>query len=297
MGKLKSMALFVRVAELGSFSAAARQQGIARSIVTRQIAQLENGLGVKLMTRSTRRLTLTSAGSAYLEKCREVLDLIESAETELAQEHQTLRGAVRISLPLSYGIKRLAPLLLEFAERHPEIRLEMDYNDRRVDLIEEGMDLAIRITSRLANSDIVRKIGSVRLLTVASPAYLSRHGEPHHPVELLNHDCLSYTASGSFGVWKFLVDGVPEAFSVRARIHSNNGDVLTQAAAQGLGITYQPDFIVAESIAKGQVKLILAQYPPPELDVYVMLPSNRQIPYRVRILIDFLAQRLGRNLV
>jgi DNA-binding transcriptional LysR family regulator len=295
MDKLKSMSLFVRVAELGSFSAAARQQGIARSIVTRQIAQLENALGVKLMTRSTRRLTLTSAGSGYLEKCREALDLIESAETELAQEHQNLRGAVRISLPLSYGIKRLAPLLLEFAERHPDIRLEMDYNDRRVDLIEEGMDLAIRITSRLKNSDIVRKIGSVRLLTVASPAYLSRHGEPHHPKDLLNHDCLSYTASGNFGVWKFLVDGVPKTFSVRARIHANNGDVLTQAAAQGLGITYQPDFIVTESIEKGQVKLILAQYPPPELDVYVMLPSNRQIPYRVRILIDFLAQRLGRS--
>lgn len=295
MDKLKSMSLFVRVAELGSFSAAARQQGIARSIVTRQIAQLENALGVKLMTRSTRRLTLTSAGSGYLEKCREALDLIESAETELAQEHQNLRGAVRISLPLSYGIKRLAPLLLEFAERHPEIRLEMDYNDRRVDLIEEGMDLAIRITSRLANSDIVRKIGNVRLLTVASPAYLSRHGEPHHPKDLLNHDCLSYTASGNFGVWKFLVDGVPKAFSVRARIHANNGDVLTLAAAQGLGITYQPDFIVTESIEKGQVKLILAQYPPPELDVYVMLPSNRQIPYRVRILIDFLAQRLGQS--
>ncbi|HEY9280484.1 MAG TPA: LysR family transcriptional regulator [Eoetvoesiella sp.] len=295
MSKLKAMSMFVRVAELGSFSAAARQQGIARSIVTRHIAQLEDAVGIKLITRSTRRLTLTSAGSAYLEKCREILDLIESAETELAQEHQTLRGAVRVSLPLSYGIKRLAPLLLDFAEQHPEVRLEMNYNDRQVDLIEEGVDLAIRVTRRLADSDIVRRIGTVRLLVAASPAYLARHGEPRHPAELLDHDCLSYTASSNLDVWQLLVDGVPAEFSVRARLHSNNGDVLNQAAVRGMGITYQPDFIVADSIKAGCVKPILTDYPPPELGVYVMLPSNRQIPYRVRVLIDFLASRLRRD--
>ncbi|MBP6018852.1 MAG: LysR family transcriptional regulator [Burkholderiaceae bacterium] len=293
MSKLKSMSMFVRVAELGSFSAAARQLGIARSIVTRHIAQLESALGIKLITRSTRRLALTSAGSAYLEKCREILDLIESAETELAQEHQTLRGSLRISLPLSYGIKRLAPLLLEFANQHPEVRLEMDYNDRRVDLIEEGVDLAIRITRRLADSDIVRRIGSVHVQVVASPAYLARHGEPRHPVDLLNHDCLGYAASGSFDVWQFLIDGTLTDFSVHARLHSNNGDVLNQATINDMGISYQPDFIVDDSIAAGHVLPILADYPAPELGVYVMLPSNRQIPYRVRVLIDFLANRLG----
>jgi len=287
------MAMFVRVAELGSFSAAARQLGIARSIVTRHIAQLESAVGTKLMTRSTRRLTLTSAGSAYLEKCREILDLIESAETELAQEHRALRGSVRISLPLSYGMKCVAPLLLEFASNHPEVRLEMNYNDHQVDLIEEGVDLAIRITRRLADSDIVRKIGTVRVLTVASPDYLARHGEPGHPADLVNYDCLSYTASGNFDVWQFLVDGAPAGFPVRARLHSNNGDVLDQAAARGMGVTCQPDFIVADGIAAGRVKPILTDYPPPDLGVYVMLPSNRQIPYRVRVLIDFLASRLG----
>lgn len=285
--------MFVRVAEMGSFSAAARQKGIARSMVTRQIAQLERTLGVKLMTRSTRRLSLTTAGSAYLEKCRDILDLVASAETGLAEQHQTVRGAVRISLPLSYGITRLAPLLLEFAEHYPEVRLEMDYNDRRVDLIEEGVDLTIRITRRLAGHDIVRRIGSARVLTVASPEYLARYGEPRHPADLVNHDGLSYATSGNFDVWQFLVDGVLADFSVRARIHSNNGDVLNQAADRGMGIAYQPDFIVAESIARGSVKPILVDYPAPELGVYAMLPSNRQIPYRVRVLIDFLANRLS----
>lgn len=287
------MAMFVRVAELGSFSATAREKNIARSIVTRQIAQLENTLGIKLMTRSTRRLTLTSAGSAYLEKCREILDLIESAETELAKEHQTLRGSVRISLPLSYGLRRLAPLLLDFAEQHPEVQLEMHYNDRRVDLIEEGVDLAIRVTHRLADSDIVRKIGKAHILAVASPEYLARHGEPRHPADLRNHDCLSYTASDNVDVWPFLINGAPVDFSVRARIHSNNGDVLLQAAVKDMGITCQPDFIVADSITTGRVKQVLTDYPTPELGVYVMLPSNRQIPYRVRILIDYLANQLG----
>lgn len=294
MSKLDSMAMFVRVAELGSFAAAAREKGVARSMVTRHIAQLEKTLGTKLMTRSTRRLTLTSAGSAYLEKCREILDLIESAETELAQESQALRGSLRVSLPLSYGIKRLAPLLLEFVENHPNIHLEMNYNDRQIDLIEEGVDLAIRITRRLADSDIVRRIGTVRMMVVASPAYLARHGEPRDPSELLEHGCLSYTASDNVDVWQFLVDGRPANFSVRTRLRSNNGDVLAQAAAKGMGITNQPDFIVADSVEAGIVKPILIESPPPELGVYVVLPSNRQIPYRVRALIDFLAHRLGR---
>ncbi len=292
MSKLKSMRMFIRVAELGSFSAAARQLGIARSIVTRHIAQLENELGTKLMTRSTRRLTLTSAGSVYLEKCREILDLIESAESELAQEHQTLRGSVRISLPLSYGLKRVAPLLLEFAQQHPDVHLEMNYNDRQVDLIEEGMDLAIRVTRRLADSDIVRKIGAVRLWAVSSSDYLTRHGEPRHPDELRNHDCLSYTASGNLDTWQFLVDGEAVDFPVRARLHSNNGDVLCQAAVKGMGITYQPDFIVGGDIAKGRVRTLLPDYPAPDFGVYVVLSSNRQIPYRVRVLINFLAKRL-----
>lgn len=293
MDKLETMALFVRVAEIGSFSAVARQKGIARSIVTRQIAHLENTLGIKLMTRSTRRLALTSAGTAYLEKCREILDLVEVAETGLAEEHQTPRGRVRISLPLTYGIKRLAPVLLEFAQRYPEIRLEMDYNDRRVNLIEEGVDLSIRITRHLAGSDIARKIGAARVRVVAAPEYLASHGRPRHPAELAHHECLGYTTDGSPDIWQFHVEGALAEFPIRARIHSNNGDALIEAAARGLGIACQPDFIVEESIAGGRVAPILENYPIPELGIYAMLPSNRQVPYRVRVLIDFLARRIA----
>ncbi|HRF30379.1 MAG TPA: LysR family transcriptional regulator [Azonexus sp.] len=293
MDRLDAMQLFVRVAELGSFAGAAQQLGVARSVVTRQIAGLEAHLGVKLMARSTRRLTLTSAGTAYLEKCRVILNLVEAAEIGVAEERQTPRGNIRISLPLSFGLKRLAPLLLDFSQRYPEVALDMDYSDRRVNLIEEGIDLSIRVTRRLDAGDVARRIGTSRMRVLASPDYLSRHGQPAHPAELAHHVCLGYTNAGAATTWQFVVDGQLENFPIRSRINANNGDVLTEAAAQGLGIACQPDFIAGSFIAAGRVVEILVDYPGPELGIYAMLPSNRHIPYRVRVLMDFLAARLA----
>ncbi|HXE37115.1 MAG TPA: LysR family transcriptional regulator [Azonexus sp.] len=292
MDRLDAMNLFVRVAELGSFAAVAQQLGVARSVVTRQIAALETHLGVKLMARSTRRLSLTSAGTAYLEKCRVILNLVESAETDVAEERLTPRGNIRISLPLSFGLKRLAPLLLDFSQRYPEVGLDMDYSDRRVKLIEEGIDLSVRITRRLDGGDVARRIGSGRMQVVAAPDYLARHGRPQHPSELIHHECLGYTAGGAALQWQFMVDGQLAGFPVRSRIHANNGDVLTEAAAQGLGITVQPDFIIEDFLADGRVEAILKDFPMPELGIYAMLPSNRHVPHRVRVLMDFLAAGL-----
>ena len=292
MDRLDAMRLFLRVAELGSFSAVALQAGVARSVVTRQIAALETHLGVKLMARSTRRLALTSAGSAYLEKCRVILNLVEAAEADVAEERLIPRGNIRLSLPLSFGIRRLAPLLLDFSQRHPEVSLDMDYSDRRINLIEEGIDLAIRITRRLEPGDVARKIGAGRMLVVAAPEYLARHGRPQHPAELAHHECLGYTHAGNPMPWQFLVNGQPESFPVRSRINANNGDVLTEAATQGLGITLQPDFIVASYLDAGRVERILADFAIPELGIYAMLPSNRHVPHRVRVLMDTLAAAL-----
>lgn len=292
MDRLDAMQLFVRVAELGSFAAAAQQTGVARSAVTRQIAGLEAHLGIKLMARSTRRLTLTSAGTAYLEKCRVILNLVEAAETGVAEERQTPRGSIRISLPLSYGLKRLAPLLLDFSRRYPEVVLDMDYSDRRINLIEEGIDLAIRVTRRLDAGDVARRIGSSRMMVLAAPEYLSRHGAPRHPAELAHHVCLGYTNAGSAMAWQFIVDGQLESFQVRSHLNANNGEVLTEAAAQGLGITCQPDFIAEDFLVSGRVLEILSGFPCPELGIYAMLPSNRHVPHRVRVLMDTLAGQL-----
>lgn len=293
MDRLDAMHLFVRVAELGSFAAVALQLGVARSVVTRQIAGLEAHLGVKLMVRSTRRLSLTSAGTSYLEKCRVILNLVESAEGDVAQERLAPRGNIRISLPLSFGLKRLAPLLLDFSQRYPEVGLDMDYTDRRVKLIEEGIDLSIRITRKLEGGDVARRIGSGQMQVIASPDYLARHGRPQHPSELVHHECLGYTSGGSLQNWQFMVAGQLESFPVRSRIHANNGDVLTEAAAQGLGITLQPDFITEGFLADGRVEIILSDFPIPELGIYAMLPSNRQVPHRVRVLMDFLGAGLA----
>lgn len=292
MDRLDAMRLFVRVAELGSFSAVALQMRVARSVVTRQIAALEAHLGVKLMARSTRRLTLSSAGTAYLEKCRVILNLVESAEADVAAERLTPRGSIRISLPLSFGIKRLAPLLLDFARRYPEVVLDMDFSDRRVNLIEEGIDLSIRVTRRLAPGDVARRIGSCRMRVVASPDYLARHGRPLHPADLAAHEYLGYTGAGNSEVRQFTVDGEVESFAVHSRINANNGVVLTEAAAQGLGVTCQPDFIVDDFLASGSVVEVLTEFPAPELGIYALLPGNRHVPHRVRVLMDDLAARL-----
>ncbi len=292
MDRLDAMRMFVRVAELGSLSAVAQQLGVARSVVTRQVAALEAHLGAKLMVRSTRHLSLTSAGTAYLEKCRVILNLVDSAETDVAQERAIARGNIRIGLPLSFGLKRLAPLLLEFAERHAEVSLEMDYSDRRVGLVEEGFDLSIRITARLNPGDVVRKLGSCRLVTVASPAYLARHGRPSRPADLAGHECLAYEGDASPGTWAFGTGDHSESVHVRSRFSANNGDVLAEAAAHGLGITLQPDFIVEPYLEDGRLEKVLESFAPPELGVYALLPGTRHMPYRVRVLIEFLSARL-----
>ncbi|HMV19877.1 MAG TPA: LysR family transcriptional regulator [Rhodocyclaceae bacterium] len=292
MDRLECMQVFVRVAENGSFSAVARQMAVARSVVTRQVAALEAHLGAKLLARSTRSLSLTSAGIAYLERCREILNLVDAAETGLAGEGAEPRGTIRLSVPLSFGLRHLAPLLLDFAVTFPEISVEVDFTDRRVKLVEEGLDLAIRITLRLDPLDVARRIGSSRLVVVASPEYLRRHGEPTHPQELADRECLIYLPAQQGG-WPFLVDGTLRTYPVSGRIRANNGDALLDATIRGLGISAQPSFLVAPALEAGWVRPILTDYPLPELGIYALLPGNRYVPRRVRVLIDTLAERIG----
>ena len=245
------------------------------------------------MVRSTRSLTLTSAGTAYLEKCRAILDLVDEAEAELMEERATPRGKLRVSLPLSYDLKRLAPLMLAFSQTYPEIQLAMDFTDRRINLIEEGVDLSVRITGRLEPGDIVRKLGTSRLLALASPDYLARRGRPRHPSDLMRHACIGYAPHGSGRPWVFVVEGRLESFPLAFRLQANNGDVLAEAAAQGMGITVQPDFIAADYLAAGRLETLLDAFAPPPLGVYAVLPSNRYMPHAVRLLIEFLSERLG----
>jgi DNA-binding transcriptional LysR family regulator len=294
MDKFNAMQLFVRVAETGSFAAVANQLGVDRSVVTRQVSALEKQLGTKLMTRSTRSLTLTPAGSAYLEKCRVILNMVDAAESSLAEEKAVPRGRVRLGLPLSFGLQRLMPVLLQFAQAHPHIELVMDFSDRRSKLIEEGIDLSIRITNRLEPSDIVRKLGASKLITVASAQYLAEHGQPQRPADLAHHRGLLYSHEFQSATWVYL-DKAGDVYRVNVppRMVANNGEALMQAAAQGMGLTRQPDFIVQPYLEAGTVREVLTSYASEPLGIYAVLPSNRYIPHRVSVLIEFLSRALG----
>lgn len=292
MDRLESMRLFVRVAELGSFAAVAQQMNVARSVVTRQVAALEAHLGTMLIARSTRRLSLTSAGASYLEKCREILGLVEAAEAGLSEERQAPRGHIRVTLPFSFGLRQMMPMFGDFMAANPEISIELDFNDRRVNLIEGGFDLAIRIADRLDPGDIARKLGSSQGVIVASPDYLARRGRPRHPRDLARYECFGYLLAARSS-WSFVIDGETKTFPVSGRLQANSGDALLDAAIRGLGITNTPAFIAEEAVRDGRLEILLRKFAMPALGIYALFPSNRYVPHRVRVLVDFIAERIG----
>jgi len=292
MDRLSAMDVFVRVAETGSFTAVADHLGLARSMVTRQVSALEAHLGVKLIARSTRSLKLTAEGEVYLERCREILGLVGAAEGDLSGGDRRPRGPIRISVPVSFGVRYLAPLVAEFVNIQPEVSLDVDYNDRQVNLIESGIDMAVRITSQLDPTQVARRLSTSRMLTLASPDYLARHGRPELPQDLAAHHCLGYTASARSS-WPFRVDGETLWVPVKSRLQSNSGDALVDACQRGLGICRQPSFIAAPALKAGLIEAILTDYPGPEVGIYAVFPSNRYLPTRVRTLADYLAECLG----
>ena len=292
MDRLQAMQVFTRVAQTGSFSAVSQQLNVDRSWVTRQIAALEKHLGVKLFTRSTRRLSLTPAGSIYLEKARVILNLVDAAESDAVEERAVPRGAIRLGVPLSYGLQVLTPWLLEFSKRYPAIELSIDLSDEKANLIEQGLDLSIRITSHLQPGDVVRKLADCPMVTFASPRYLSQHGVPQRPQDLEQHECLVYSNAPTITQWNFQERKKKINVAVRGRIMANNGLLLTEAAAQGLGITKQPYFIAKPYLDRGVVRPLLENYEGAPLGVYAVLPSNQYIPHRISVLMQFLAERL-----
>lgn len=292
MDRLDAMTTFVRVAEAGSFAAVAAQLGVARSVVTRQVAALEARLGTRLIARSTRSLSLTAAGAQYLERCREILGLVEEAESGLAGERGAPRGHIRLSVPLSFGLRHLMPLLADFTTIHPEVSLDIDFSDRPANLVEEGFDVAIRVTGRPRETAVVRRLSVCRSVVVAAPAYLERHGTPRHPRELIDHECFGYVPALRAS-WPFMIDGELTWVPTRGRIQANNGDALLDAAIRGLGITFQPTFITAPAVEAGQLKVILAAFPAMVMDILAVFPGHRFVPHRVRALVDYLAQRIG----
>jgi DNA-binding transcriptional LysR family regulator len=247
MSVFDDMTVFVRAVEVGSFSGAAQQLGIAKSIVSRRILSLESRLGTSMFHRSTRRLSLTETGLAYYERARRILADVAEAEDVASQLHGELKGRLKVAAPMSFGYRHLSPVVTDFLRAHPQVDIELDLNDRRVDLISEGFDIAVRIGSLPDSSIISRTLAPCRHVVCASPAYLDTHGKLRTPAELASegHVCLAYNNRPRGEQWRFLIDGVWTDVPVKARhIYSNNGDVLCEAAIAGLGIIVLPTFIV-----------------------------------------------------
>lgn len=292
MNLFEAMRLFVRVAELGSFSAVAEQLEVGRSVVSRQIAALEKHLDVKLIHRTTRRLSLTTEGSLYLERCHQILGMVEAANSDLLAQDSAPRGVIKISLPLSFGLIKVHAWLLEFLNHYPEIDLRIHFSDSRLDLIEEGLDVSVRVTNTLEETTVVRRLGSCQIAVVAAPEYLLTHGEPKHPDALREHACLGYFLRGESEPWIFNVEKQLKSYYLHHRLQANNGDALAEAAVQGMGLTVLPDFIAEAYLANGQLVSVLEEFMPVPLGVYGVLPSNRYMPHRVGVLLDFLAAKL-----
>ena len=292
MDRFEDLQAFVAVVEAGSFTAAADRLGLAKSAVSRRVSALEERLGAQLLRRTTRRLSLTDSGSGLYERGLRILADLDEAETAVAEEHGELRGFLRIALPLSFGIRHMGEPIAEFSRLHPQIEFKLDLNDRRVDLIEEGADLAIRIGHLRDSSLIARRLFESRAVVCASPAYLEQQGRPETPQDLAAHACLVYANMPDPGKWVCRdSDEQSHSVDVNIKMAASSGDFLCDMAVAGLGIALQPMFIAGSGIRNAELVPILTNFEWPTLPAYAVYPPTRRLSSRVRAFIDFIARR------
>ncbi len=294
MDRFENLDNFVRIVEAGGISAAAERLGVAKSAVSRRLKELEEHLGVELFHRTTRRMSLTETGRSFYHQAVRILQDLLEAELAASQQHAVLKGGLRVALPLSFGLLHLGPAVNEFLKQHPQIEFDLDFNDRQVDLIEEGFDLAVRI-ARLADSSLIaRRIAPVQLVLCAGPQYLERKGVPAVPADLAAHDCLVYNLEPGFACWDFY-DADERHYRVKVRpcLKAGNGAYLRDAAVEGFGIALLPSFLAYRQIEAGDLVVLLPQYRCIRLYAYALYPQTRHLSQRVRAFVDFLVQRFA----
>lgn len=290
MDTLREIRSFIEVVEAGSFVGAAEVTGLSKQAVSRHVVELEHRLGLRLLNRTTRRLSLTTEGAAYFNRVRELVHELDGLEQELSSGRAEPIGRLRVAAPLTFGIQYLAPLWGPFLERYPRISLEVDLNDRVVDLVEEGYDLAIRIIELPSSQLISKKIASTRLVLCASPGYLESNGNPATPSQLKNHRIISYSNLTSGDEWELTgPDGSTGRVRLHSRLHTNNGDTCRAAALEHQGIVYQPDFLVAADLKAGRLIELLPDYRGREVGIHAVYPSREYLPMKTRRLVDYLA--------
>ncbi|TSD84808.1 LysR family transcriptional regulator [Mycobacterium sp. KBS0706] len=294
MDRLTTLDLFVRIVDAGSFAAGAEQLGLSRALASRAILDLETRLGTRLLNRTTRRLSLTEAGAAFYRRAQRITADVVEAEEEAAALHARPRGLLRVNAPMSFGVLHVAPAMAGYLERYPEVSVDLTLNDRVVDLLEDGTDLAIRI-GRLADSSLIaRRLAPCRILLCAAPSYLAAHGTPAHPSELIRHRCIAYAYGGDRGEWVLTGPEGEVRIRIGARLQINNGDAIQAAIREGYGIARQPDFIAAPDLAAGRMVQILPEWRLPELGIHAVYPPARTLSAKVRSFVDFLAERFAR---
>jgi DNA-binding transcriptional LysR family regulator len=293
MDILAGRRVLVAVVDAGSFAAAARRLDMSRAMVSKYVLGLEDHLGTRLLNRTTRRLSLTESGSVFYERSVQIIADVTEAEQVAGHMAAEPRGVLKMTMPLAYGLHRLGPAISDYANRFPKVKLDLSLSDRKVDLIEEGFDLAIRIGKLSESGLIARKLGTEHSIIVGAPAYFERYGEPKTPGDLTNHVCLGYSLASAGDEWRLYgADGLVTVRSTGS-VKADNGDILRLAALNGTGLIFQPHFIVDEDVRAGRLRQVLGDYASEELGIYAVYPSRKHLSAKVRTFVDFLVAQLS----
>lgn len=296
MDRLRLMEIFVRVVETGNFSAVAREERSTQSAVSKQVQALETMLGAKLLVRSTRSHALTEAGKRYYERCRQVLDTLEEARVEVQRTENDISGVLRVAAPVSFGRLHIVPRLKAFFERYPRLKIDLQLDDGFVDLVVGGIDLAFRVGELKDSRLIARRIGTAHRAVLASSDYLARHGEPQHPAELRDHQCIVYTGLANLSEWQFQdEDGGQHAVRINGNLQSNSSEAIRQAVIEGLGICYTPQWVYGDDIRAGRVQPILTRYRATPLPLNVVFQPARRPSIKISHFVSFFAEEFARD--
>jgi len=290
MDRLAAMRAFLRIVESGSLSAVAREFGASQPTISKQLAALEARLGVRLLNRSTRSLSLTDEGARYYERCRDALEAVEAAEASVRQTAPA--GLLRVSCPIAFGRLQVAPRMRRLLERHPKLRVELLMNDRFVDLVEEGADVSVRIGELADSALIARRVGLARRVTVATPDYFARAGEPAAPEDLREHNCLVYTQLATADEWRYLGPGGERKVRVSGNFRANTSDAVREAVLSGLGVSMSPLWLFADALADGRLRATLPGWEPPPLPIHAVWTAARLPSPKIRRFVEFLAEEL-----
>ncbi len=294
MDRFSAIRAFAQVVESGGFSRAAERLGLSTTAVSRQVGELEAHLQTRLLNRTTRRLSLTESGQAFYGRAVQLLQDLQEAEQEASKTAITPRGTIRLTASLNFGTSRVVPAIAGFTARHPGVQFDVQLADRMVDLVEEGFDLAIRIGGTGSENLVARKLGETRLVLCAAPEYLRRHGTPARPEDLARHNCFTYEYSSPRNLWRFRgPDGREHAVRIAGTVHSNSGDLHAALAVQGVGVAFEPDFIVGDALRAGRLVALLPGYAAPPAPIYAVYPTRKHLSAKVRVFVEYLVERFA----